>query len=94
MFVKLTRINESNQKMELVVDTNEIVFVSESKPHYHYDKPVAFAKETDPATGEEYEYATEFESEPRYVIAFKNGRHPQFIDKDNYDTLVNILMSK
>ena len=91
MFVIITRINEDNERKELVVDTNEIVFLSETKDHVCYDKPTKFEKTTNLETGEEVEEPVEWETEKRYLIAFKNGKHPQFLDKENYEKLKAIL---
>jgi len=63
MFVKLTRINQSNHEKEIVLNTDEIEFVT--------------AIETE---------------EELFLVAFKNGMHPQFINKENYDKLVEILL--
>ena len=92
MFIKLVRRNEQNEQKTLVVDTNEIAFVSETQPHYDYDKPTAFEDVTDDETGETTQIATAWESEPRYVIAFKNGKHPQFLDEENYQKLIDVLL--
>ena len=83
MFVKINRINSQNLTKELVVDTCEIVFVSETKPHQVCEKKVNVD------TGEEEEI---FNEEPRYLIGFKNGRHPQIIDKENYEKLCKALL--
>ena len=85
MFVKITRVNENNNKKELVVDTNEIVFLSETEPHVCYDKPTKF--------DEEYGEPIEWETEERFLIAFKNGKHPQFIDRENYEKLAKLLIA-
>ena len=91
MFVKLTRINENGNKKELLVDTSKIVFLSETEPHVCYDKPTKFAKEVDLETGEECEVPTAWETEERFIIAFDNGRHPQFLDRENYEKLSAVL---
>ena len=92
MFVKLVRINESNEQKELVVDTNEIVFLSEAQDHINYDKPTAYSETIDEETGVKTCVPTEWETTKRYVIAFKNGKHPQFIDSENYELLKSILL--
>ena len=93
MFVKLVRLNEDNEQKELVVDLNEIAFVSETKPHINYDNVIEYEETTDEDTGIVTKVPTKWEEQPRYVIAFKNGRHPQFLDKDNYEQLINILLN-
>lgn len=93
MFVKVTRINSNNQERELLVNTDEIAFLSQAADHICYDKPTKFETTTDDETGETSEIPVEWETEPRYVIGFKNGRHPQFIDKFNYEFLSKILTS-
>lgn len=75
MFVKINRFNEDNEVKELVVNTEEIAFLSETKPHVE----------------ESEDGETEIET-PRYLIAWKNGKHPQFIDKENYEKLVSLLV--
>ena len=42
MFVKLTRINEKEHEKEIVVNTEEIAFVTETEPHVNYDNPTKF----------------------------------------------------
>lgn len=91
MFVKINRINEKNNVKELIVDTNEIAFLSETEPHINYDKPIAFV-DVENEDGEMVQEPSEWETTPRYLIAFKNGKHPQFLDKDNYEKLSAILL--
>lgn len=102
MFTKVTRINEDNERKELLVDTDEIVFLSETKPHICYDKPIKFEDVlndngepmVNEETGEVIQEPTEWETEERFLIAFKNGRHPQFLDRENYEKLSAILLGK
>lgn len=91
-FVKINRINEQGNIKELVVDTNKIVFLSETEPHVNYDKPTKYEEQTDEETGIITKVPCEWETTPRYLIAFDNGKHPQFIDKDNYEKLSAILL--
>lgn len=91
MFVKITRINEDGREKEILVDTDKIVFVSETEPHICYDKPTKFEKRVDLDTGEEEEVPVEFETQERFLITFDNGRHPQFIDRANYEKLSALL---
>lgn len=90
MFVTIHRINEDNEVKELVVNTEEIVFLSETKPHINYDKPTEFA-DVENENGNVESEPVQFETEPRYLIGFKNGRHPQFLDKENYEILKKAL---
>ena len=90
MFVKINRINEQNHVKEIVVDTDEIVFVTETEPHINYDEPIEWETKFDDEMGQ-IQVATKWTETPRYIIAFKNGRHPQFLDKENYDKLVDAL---
>ena len=92
MFIKLTRINQNNEKKELVVDTTKIAFVSECEPHYNYDAPIGYEETTD-ENGVITKTPNEWESEKRYVVAFDNGRHPQILDEENYQTLINVLLA-
>lgn len=92
MFVKLTRTNQNGNEKELIVDTNEIVFITECEDHVNYDKPTNYEETTDEDTGIITKVPSEWEVEKMYLIAFKNGRHPQFIDKANYDKLAEILL--
>ena len=92
MFAKITRINEQNHEKEILVNTEEIAFVSECEDHVNYDKPTAYEETTDEDTGVITKVPTEWETEKRYVIAWKNGKHPQFVDQANYDKLVEILL--
>ncbi len=91
MFVKLTRINEKEHEKEIVVNTEEIAFVTETEPHVNYDNPTKFEDQINVETGEKEQVAVEWETTPRYLIAFKNGKHPQFLNKENYDKIVSIL---
>lgn len=93
MFVKITRKNESNHDKELIVDTNEIAFITQCEDKANYDKPTKFVEEVDLDTGEKINEPVEWEMEERYLIAFKNGKHPQFLDKANYETLKEILLT-
>lgn len=89
MFVKINRINEKNNVKELIVDTSEIVFLSETEPH---TEPVEWEEQENEETGEVEKVPSKWEETPRYLIAFKNGKHPQFIDKENYEKLSAILL--
>lgn len=91
MFVTITRINEDNERKELVVDTKKIVFLSETKPHVCYDKPTKFVEVKDEETGEVSQEPVEWEVEERFLIAFDNGKHPQFLDRENYEVLKKAL---
>lgn len=90
-FVKLTRINEQGHEKEIIVDTNEIVFITETEPHVCYDKPTKFEEQVNVDTGETEQVPVEWETEERFLIAFKNGKHPQFLNRANYDKLANVL---
>lgn len=90
-FVKINRINEQNHVKELVVNVDEIAFLSETEPHIDYEKPVGYEETEDEETGVITKVPNKWEETPRYLIAFKNGKHPQFIDKDTYDKLVKKL---
>lgn len=92
MFVKITRINNQNHEKELVVNTDEIVFLSECEDHINYDEPIAYEETTDEDTGIITKVPSEWEIEKRYVIGFKNGKHPQIVDKTNYEKLAEILL--
>lgn len=94
MFVKINRINEKGNVKELIVDTNEIVFLTETEPHVDYEKPVGYEETEEEDTGIITKIPNEWETTNRYLIAFKNGKHPQFIDKENYDKLSEILLAK
>ena len=91
MFVKLTRINEQGHEKELLVNTEEIAFLSETEPHVNYEKVVNYEDTTDEDTGVITKTPIEWEVQERFVIAFKNGKHPQFLDRANYEKLVEIL---
>ena len=93
-FVKINRINEKGNVKELLVDTNKIVFLSETEPHVDYDKPTKYEEVTNDETGEVTQEPCEWETTPRYLIAFDNGKHPQFIDKENYEKLSAILLKQ
>ena len=90
MFIKITRINEQNHEKELLVNTEEIAFLSETEPHVDYEKPTKYEDSTD-----EYGVITktpvEWETTERFLIAFKNGKHPQFLNRENYEKLVDVL---
>lgn len=73
MFIKLTRINGCGNEKELVVNTEEIVFVTEIE-----DTREVAIEGSD----------TDFTREKLFLIGFKNGQHPQIVDKENYDKLV------
>ena len=90
MFVTLTRINQEGHEKELVVDTTEIAFITQAEDHICYDKPTKFEPIVNENGDKTYE-PIEWETEERFVIAFKNGRHPQFLDRANYETLKKIL---
>lgn len=92
MFVKINRLNEDNEVKELVVNTEEIAFLSETKPHINYDKPTKFEDVENDETGEIEHTPVEWEVTPRYLIAWKNGKHPQFLDEENYNKLVSLLV--
>ena len=89
--VIITRLNEKNHEKELTLNTDEICFLSETEPHIDYDKPTKFDEVTNDETGEVEKTPVEWETTPRYLIAFNNGKHPQFIDKTNYDKLKAFL---
>jgi len=91
MFVTLTRINQKGHEKELVVDTNEIVFITQAEDHIFYDKPTKFEPRVDEETGDKKYEPVEWETSEVFVIAFKNGRHPQFLDRANYEELKKIL---
>ena len=86
MFVKITRFNEDNEVKELVVNTEEIAFLSETKPHLEWEE-----EEHQLDDGTTVPVQKVVSEEPRYLIGFKNGRHPQFISKETYEKLVNKL---
>ena len=94
MFLKIHRINEKNNVKALVVDTDKIVFLSETEPHVEYDKPTKFEDQVDDETGETTQVPVEWETTERYLIAFDNGKHPQFISKSTYEFLCDILQAK
>lgn len=90
-FVKLNRINEKNHTKMLDVDIDEIAFISEAEPHINYDKPTKFEEQVNVDTGETEQVPVEWEVQERFVIAFKNGKHPQFLDRENYEKLDKLL---
>ena len=92
MFAKLVRINQNGKEMEIVLDTNEIAFVTESEPHINYDKVTGYEEITNEETGVITKVPNQWEEEKRFVVAFKNGKHPQFLDQANYEKLVEILL--
>lgn len=92
MFVKLVRINQNDKEMEIVVNTEEIAFITECEPHVDYDKPTDYEETTDEDTGVITKVPSAWEETRRFVVAFKNGRHPQFLDETNYNTLKEILL--
>ena len=91
MFVTITRINQEGHEKELVVDTSKVLFITQTEDHIRYDKPTKFVKVTEEETGEEHEEPIEWETEERFLIAFDNGKHPQFLDRANYEILKKIL---
>ena len=70
MFVKINRINEKNNEKELIVNLDEIAFLSQAEDHIN----------------------DEGETEERFVLGFKNGKHPQFLDRANYEQLRDMLL--
>jgi len=91
MFIQITRINEKGNEKVALVDTSKIVFVTETEPHVDYDKPTKFEDQVDEDNGETTQVPVEWEETPRYLIAFDNGKHPMFLDKENYDKVVAAL---
>ena len=91
-FVKINRVNEKENTKELIVNLDEIAFLSEAEDHIRYDKPTKFETVTDEETGEEVENPIEWETEKRYVLGFKNGKHPQFLDEENANKLRDMLL--
>ena len=87
MFVKLTRINTREIEKEIVVNVDEIVFVTEIEDKVDYENSV---EETEDSTIE----TTKKVVTKRYLVAFKNGLPPQIIDQDSYNELKNVLLSK
>ena len=79
MFVTITRINQEGHTKEIVVDTSKVVFITQTEDHVCYDKPTKFEEET--------QEPIEWETEERFLIAFDNGKHPQFLDRKNYELL-------
>ena len=90
MFKKINRINEKGETKELVVNLDEIAFLSQAEDHINYDKPTKW--ETTTKNGEETQTPVEWEKEERFVLGFKNGKHPQFLDRPNYNTLRDMLL--
>ena len=90
MFVQITRINEKGNVKVAYVDTSKIVFVTETEPHINYDNPVEWEEREDEDLGQ-IKVATKWEETPRYLIAFDNGKHPMFLDKENFDKVVACL---
>lgn len=91
MFVKITRINQQGHEKELVVNVEEINFLTQTEDHICYDKPVEFAERINPETGETEKEPVAWETEERFLIAFNNGKHPQFLDRANYEKLKEIV---
>ena len=91
MFVLINRINEKGNVKQALVDTSKIVFVTETEPHVDYDKPTKFEDQVDENSEETTQVPVEWETTPRYLIAFDNGKHPMFLDKENYDKVVAAL---
>ena len=92
MFVKVNRINEQNHVKELVVNVDEIAFLSETEPHINYDEPIDWKDVIDEDTGETIHTPVKWTETERFLIAFKNGKHPQFIDRDTYEKLTAMLV--
>lgn len=92
MFVKINRINEKENTKELIVNLDEIAFLSEAEDHVRYDKPLEYKEEVDEETGETEQVPVKWETEKRYVLGFKNGKHPQFLDQANYEQLRDMLL--
>lgn len=91
MFIQITRINEKGNEKVALVDTSKIVFVTETEPHINYDKPVEWEDQPSEELGCMIKVPTKYEETPRYLIAFDNGKHPMFLDKDNFDKVVAAL---
>lgn len=91
MFIQITRINEKGNEKVALVDTSKIVFVTETEPHINYEKPVEWEDQENEETGEVEKVPCKYEETPRYLIAFDNGKHPMFLDKENYDKVVAAL---
>ena len=101
MFVKINRINEKENTKELIVNLDEIAFLSQAEDHIRYDKPIEFKEEVDEETGEKVideetgevkQIPVKWETEERFVLGFKNGKHPQFLDRANYEQLRDMLL--
>ena len=93
MFVELIRINQEGHKKPLTVDIKDISFLTQAEDHICYDKPTEFVESVDVDTGETQNEPVAWETEERFVVAFKNGKHPQFLDRANYEKLNKILLS-
>jgi len=91
MFIQITRINEKGNEKVALVDTSKIVFVTETEPHVDYDKPVDYEETEDEETGVITKVPSKWEETPRYLIAFDNGKHPMFLNKENFDKVVAAL---
>ena len=91
MFVTITRINQEGHAKEIVVDTSKIVFLTQTEDHVCYDMPTKFEERIDIDTGEKENVPVEWETEERFLVAFDNGKHPQFLDRANYEILKKIL---
>ena len=94
MFVKVNRINDNGNVKVAYVDTSKIVFVTETEPHINYGKPTKFEDQVNEETGETIQVPVEWETSERYLIAFDNGKHPMFLDKENFDLIVANLPIK
>ena len=92
MFVELTRINQEGHKKPLTVDIKDISFLTQAEDHICYDKPTKFETKVDIETGKEVNEPVAWETEERFVVAFKNGKHPQFLDRANYEQLRDMLL--
>lgn len=93
MFIQLTRINTQNHEKDILVNVEEIAFLSECEDHINYDKPTAYEETTNEDTGVITKVPVEWETEKRYVIGFKNGKHPQIVDQANRDKLAEVLLT-
>lgn len=91
MFVKVNRINDNGNVKVAYVDTSKIVFVTETEPHVETETVEMPVNED----GTETVPVTKIVGEtPRYLIAFDNGKHPMFLDKENFDLIVANLPTK
>ena len=91
MFIKLVRINQEGNEKEIVIDTSKVVFITETEPHVNYDKVIGY-EETEDENGVITKVPNEWETERRFLVAFDNGRHPQFLDETNYNLLKDALL--